>query len=86
MSAFDMLYKHYSTKPRLLFLIDGLGALVSTVVLVAVASFEELFGMPKNILYQLIPIPIVLTAYSLGCYLISPRNWKLYLNMIAVFK
>ncbi len=79
-----MLHEYFSEHPKLIFLTDGLGALLSTFLLFALASFEGIFGMPKNVLYQLIPVTIVFTAYSLGTYFINPKNWKLYLTLIAV--
>jgi hypothetical protein len=70
--------------PRHIFLTDGLGALVSTVSLVVVASLETLFGMPKAVLFKLMPIAAVLMACSLSCYLIQPKSWTFCLTLIAI--
>jgi hypothetical protein len=76
--------EQFSTNTRAIFLIDGLGALLSSILLVAVAYFEDTFGISKNVLYQLVPVPIVFTTYSLCCYVVNPQHWRLYLRIIAL--
>ncbi len=78
---------HFSDKihPKYLFLIDGLGALISAFMLgVPLVYFEQHFGMPRNILYGLAFIPCVFAAYSLFCYWRLPANWRPYLRGIAI--
>ncbi len=71
--------------PKYLFLIDGLGALLSAFMLgVPLVYFEEHFGMPRNILYGLAFIPCVFAVYSLFCYGRLPANWRPYLRGIAI--
>lgn len=84
MSVCNKIYRYFSAHPKLIFLTDGLGALLSTLFLFGVASFEGVFGMPKNVLYQIIPVTIIFTAYSLTFYLINPKKWKIFLTWIAV--
>lgn len=79
-----MLYDNLSAKPRLIFLLDGGGALVSTLLLLLMAYFEDIFGIPKSVLYRLVPITIIFTLFSLGCYVLRPTNWKRYLATIAI--
>jgi hypothetical protein len=79
-----MLLKYFSVCPRQVFLADGLGALLSTILLFVVASFVSVFGMPKNVLYTLMVVPIVFAAYSLSIYLINPKKWKSFLAPVAI--
>ncbi|WP_298543030.1 hypothetical protein [uncultured Aquimarina sp.] len=74
----------FRKKPRLLFLVDGLGALLTIFFLaVVLTTFQEYIGMPKKILYFLSLIVLVFAIYSLSCYLLNPTNWKIFLKIIA---
>lgn len=74
-----------SFAPRKLFLIDGLGAVLTATLLAAVlAQFESTFGMPSNMLYFLASIAVVFAVYSLTCYWKTPENWPYFLQGIAV--
>ena len=79
-----MLHPFFSTNPRSIFLVDGVGALVSTVLLLTVAYFEPFFGMPKDILYRLVSVTVVFMFYSLGMYFLRPIKWRKYLITIAL--
>lgn len=69
---------------RILFLIDGLGALVTATFLAAIlAQFESTFGMPSDVLYVLAAIALVFAVYSLTCYYKSPETWARFLRGIA---
>ena len=53
-------------KIRNLFLIDGVGAFVSTIFLgVILPLFEDLHGLPKNVLYFLAVFPFLFLIYDL---------------------
>lgn len=84
MSVHNKCYRYFSAKPKIIFLSDGLGALLSTLFLFGLASLEWVIGMPENVLYQLIPVIIIFAAYSLALYLIDPKQWKLFSTLIAV--
>jgi len=72
-------------KPSLLFLIDGVGALLSAILLVAmVLPLQGWFGMPPYIVRYLAIPAFALAGYSLICYLIKPSNHRPYLVFIAV--
>ncbi len=72
-----------AASPKRLFIIDGLGALLTALLLgVVLVRFEVLFGMPKTALYLLSMIAIVYTIYSLCCYLFNFSNWRPYLKVI----
>ena len=71
--------------PRKLFLIDGLGALLSAGMLgLILTSFETSFGMPKDVLYVLAALAGIFSVYSLLCYMISIADRSPFLKVIAV--
>ncbi len=64
------LVKKISLTPRILFLIDGLGAIISALILgVILVRYNELIGMPVNSLYFLALLPLVFIFYDVYCYL-----------------
>ena len=68
-----------------LFLIDGLGALVTAFLLSQVlARFESVFGMPREILWVLAGMAGCFAVYSFLCHLFIEENGKPYLKGIAV--
>ena len=71
--------------PKKVFLIDGIGAIISAFMLGFVfVKIQHYIGIPKNILYFLAIIPCFLALYSFGCYYFFPKKWNLYLKIIAV--
>lgn len=78
------LNSYLSSNPRTVFLIDGIGAVLSTMLLLVVGYFEDAFGMQKEVLHRLVPITILFSIYSLACYSLKPQNWKRYLDLIAI--
>ena len=72
-------------KPKKIFLLDAVGALVSAFFLgVVLVRFEKLVGMPLNILYLLAIIPCFFAVYSIYCHFALKRNWSVFLRIIAV--
>ncbi len=70
--------------PKTLFLVDSMGALLTSFMLGFVLStFEEVFGMPKSILYLLAPVAFGYSIYSFICYLKISSNWSPFLETIA---
>lgn len=70
--------------PKYIFLMDGLGAILSCVLLSLVLPlFVDLLGMPISILYILAILPFIYSVYSLLCYVFNPFQWKFYLRVIA---
>ncbi len=58
--------KHH---PKKLFLIDGLGAMVSAFLLgVVLVRLERYFGIPPSTLYFLATLPILFAIYDFYCY------------------
>jgi hypothetical protein len=54
--------------PRMLFLIDGAGAIISVILLgVVLVEFEQIFGIPRSILYLLAVFPFMYAIYDFFC-------------------
>ncbi len=69
---------------RQLFLLDGIGALLTASLLVGLlGNCEGFFGVPRQQLYVLAAIAGIFALYSLTCYVVSPVNWRLFLRIIA---
>ena len=71
--------------PKIMFLVDGIGALISASIMgFIIAGYEPFFGMPKDAAYFLAAIPVLFMVYSLYNYCRFPSNWKPYLRLIAI--
>ena len=71
--------------PKHLFLIDGIGALITATLLgLVLTRFEASFGMPTDMLYPLATTALVFSLYSLLCYLLLFSNWAPFLKIIAI--
>lgn len=70
-------------KPRTIFLIDGIGALISALSLLGVVIFfKEYFRMHQSVLIVLSGIAFLLAAFSLTCYCVLKSNWSIFLQII----
>lgn len=75
----------FKNNPRYIFLMDGLGAILSAVLLALVLPlYVDLLGMPIETLFILSILPVGYAIYSLLCYLMDPFQWKFYLRVIAI--
>lgn len=73
------------TKLKKLFLIDGIGALVSAISLgVVLVQLEEYFGIPVSALYILAALPCLFALYDFYCYFKLKENLGSYLKGIAI--
>lgn len=71
--------------PRQIFLLDGVGALVSAAFLLGIlVPFQAAFGMPEKNLYQLAGVASVFALYSMTCYFRISERWRSFLRVIAV--
>lgn len=69
---------------RQLFLIDGIGAVVSAIMLgVVLVGWNHWVGMPVQALYVLAAIPIGFAAYDFYCYLRVAEPQSNFLKVIA---
>lgn len=73
-------------KPRAIFLIDSIGAMLTTLLLIVVLkNLNEYFGMPLPILTCLSVIAICLCIYSTTCYFFLKENWMPFIKAISIF-
>lgn len=71
--------------PRRMFLIDGLGALVSAFFLGCIlVRWEKMFGMPVFVLNYLAIAAVFLAVFSVTCFVRTPKKPRFYLRFIAV--
>lgn len=71
--------------PKRLFLLDGIGALITaTLLIVLLSNFESTFGVPPTLLNALAGIAIVFGIYSLTCYFKLRDHWQPFLRAIAI--
>lgn len=67
------------------FLIDAIGALLSTLMLgVVLVHFESYIGMPESALCPLAFVAALFTIYSGICHFIVNSKWKPCLRIIAM--
>lgn len=67
------------------FLIDGIGAAMSALLLIMiVAPFESFFGFPSDVAIYLAILPLLFCVYSLTCHFTKPKNWSIFLRGIAI--
>lgn len=72
--------------PKILFPIDGFGAVLSAIMLgVVFVEYEFLFGIPKSTLYFLASLPCIFAVYDFYCYFIIDNKIGRYLKIIAYF-
>lgn len=75
----------FSANPRQLFLLDGLGALLSTSLYILIVVFLiDHFGIPKKPLYWFIGLAVMYMIYSFTCYSLNLTNWRPFLRIIAL--
>jgi hypothetical protein len=78
------LINYFSKKPKTLFLIDSIGAFLTTFFLfVVIRQFNEYFGIPKTELTYLSLLGICFCIYSTSCFLFLKRNHKHFIRIIA---
>lgn len=68
-----------------IFLIDGIGALITALLLNQVLTrFESFFGMPSYILWMLAVIAFCFSIYSFVCHFIVKKYFKVRLATIII--
>lgn len=83
MSA-DKTIKYLTDKPRIMLLIDAIGAFTTSLMLgIVLTNHVDLFGMPIDVLQPLSAIAACFALYSFCGYLFA-RKYKLYIRIIAL--
>lgn len=67
-----------------LFFVDGIGAILSALLLTVLAQYESISRMPQHVLYPLAAIACVFAIYSISCYYSVRNNHKPFLRTIAI--
>lgn len=76
----------FLTKTRNIFLLDSLGALLTTILLYFILrNFNDFFGLSKDIFERLSIIAFIFFAYSISCYFLVKQNWRSFLKIICTF-
>ncbi len=71
--------------PRKLFLLDGLGAVLSTLMHgVVLVLLENKIGMPVEILYKLALVTFIFSIFSFLCFWNFNEKWRSLLRTIAI--
>lgn len=84
-----MLFEHainnINKNPRILFLIDGIGAILSAFLLgVVLVEFSNIFGIPQSTLYLLAGVPCFFAVYDFYCYQKVDKKISVFLKGIAI--
>jgi len=76
---------YFSKKPKTLFLLDGLGAAMTTFSLFFVLRhYYDYFGMPTNVLTYLSVIGLFYCIYSMSCYFLVKDYRAAHVRIIAI--
>ncbi|MDF1697357.1 MAG: hypothetical protein P1U56_16050 [Saprospiraceae bacterium] len=71
--------------PNRIFLVDGIGALISSLFYISIlAPFESDFGIPIDKVYVLTLLALGYAMYSLICYFKPRKKWQVFLKIIAI--
>jgi len=81
----DFIVQKWSIKPKKVFLIDGLGALLSIFLLGCVLPrLEKYIGMPEQTLYLLASLPCLFVIYNLCSFFIKEISTSILIKVIAI--
>lgn len=73
-------------KPKTLFLVDALGAVLTTFSLYFILRPYHLYlGMPEQTLSYLTVLGLFYVAYSMSCYFLIQVQWARYLKILGIF-
>lgn len=80
----EKILSQLTLKPKYIFLIDGLGAIITVVILFSVLRpFNEYVGIPQTTLTYLSLIGVFYFLYSITCFLLLKNNWQPFLRAIS---
>jgi O-antigen/teichoic acid export membrane protein len=75
---------NFIKKPKLLLLIDILGALITTILLLLVVkNFNQFFGVTFSQINTLAIIAFSICSYGAACWVTHKKNWKPILLVLA---
>jgi hypothetical protein len=78
-------FAQFIQKPKTIFLVDGVGALITASILFLVAlKFQVYFSIPREILSSLSIIAYSFATYSILCFLFLKKDWGIFLKAIMI--
>jgi hypothetical protein len=81
----QLLQGYIQPKPKRIFLIDGIGAFLTVICLLAILTVvNPYFGMPDKWVRIFLFIAMTYFIFSLGCFALLGHHWKPYLKMIIL--
>jgi hypothetical protein len=81
----DFIVQKWSIKPKKVFLIDGLGALLSIFLLgFVLPRLDKFIGMPEQTLYLLASLPCLFVIYNLYSFFSKERSTSNLIKTIAL--
>ncbi len=84
-STFQFILAAFARNPKILFLVDSIGALISALLLWAVLRpLHAQFGLPRTTLAYLALSAAVLCSYSACCFLFIRSNPAPFIRVIAL--
>jgi hypothetical protein len=85
MKTIRIIITQLTGKPKILFLADSLGAMLTAFCLfVVLRNFNEYVGMPVTILTWLSVIAACFCIYSITCFLFVKQRWATFIKGIAM--
>lgn len=82
---FKRIIGHFARVPGTLFLLDGLGAALTTFSLYFILRpYYDYMGIPPSPLTYLSGISLVYCAYSVSCYSLLEHHWTRYLRILSI--
>lgn len=85
MIAIKKAIQYLIKNPSTMFLIDGIGALLTTLSLCLIMlNFGSQFGMSLYALSLLTIIATLFCSYSIFCFLFLKESWYIYLTLIGL--
>lgn len=77
--------RQLTLKPKTIFLVDSLGALVTVFLLFGILrTFNEYIGMSQTTLTYLALIALFFCLYSTTCFFLLKINWRPFLRIIII--
>lgn len=81
----EKIIKWGDSNPKKLFQIDGIGAIISALLLgIVLVRFENVFGIPKRMLYILASLPCLFAIYDFYCYFNIDKEIGKFLKGIGI--
>lgn len=81
----EKIINQLAANPKRLFLIDSIGALITTILLsVVVKQFNEYIGMPATTLTYLSIVAGCFCVYSASCFFFLKHRWTPFIQGIGI--